>query len=56
MYFVIQRLKKGRAITLCCRAKTVRSAALMATAASQVPSTPVSIDFGTATLPMKPMA
>ena len=53
---VHQRLKPGRAITLCWTANTPSSAALISSDTTRSPSGPVSIAFGTSQLPTKPIA
>jgi hypothetical protein len=50
-----QRLNAGRAITLCCTANSASSPRFTTTASLTAPGEPLSIDFGTNTLLMKPM-
>ena len=51
---VHQRLNAGRAITLCCTAKSPSSTALITIAVVREPVAPESMDFGTMKLPTKP--
>ena len=52
---MIQRLKNGRAITLCCTAKSASSATSIASASANGSSGSESIDFGTPKFPMNPI-
>ena len=53
---VHQRLNERRAMMLCCKAKTVRSARLTSTASATLAAAPLSMVLGTQRLPAKAIA